>query len=327
MNKLNAAYSYGGAELLIRTVQGATGVDIDHYVEVGFSGVIRMVDALGGVDVCLPDAVDDQKSGLVLPAGRSHVDGQMGLAFVRARYIDPTADLGRMQRQQQFLGAMFNQATSAGVLLNPLKLDRFLKAMLSSVTTDDGMNRDLLMGLASDLQSLKPKDIRFLTVPISDADYSTSAGSAVRWDKAKAGAVFTALESDAPVVKEKRAGRPTVAPSDIRVQALNGSTVSGLAGQASSDLAAVGFTIGAAPDNADTTDVTSTVIRYDPEWSESLKTVQAAFPDAQVEEVPGLGGTFVIVVGTEYAAPSPVKTSAPQDSQVDTTTAADKVCG
>lgn len=327
MNKLNAAYSYGGAELLIRTVQGATGVDVDHYVEVGFAGVIRMVDALGGVDVCLPDAVDDRRSGLVLPAGRSHVDGQMGLSFVRARYIDPTADLGRMQRQQQFLGAMFNQATSAGVLLNPLKLDRFLKAMLSSVTTDEGMNRDLLMGLASDLQSLKPKDIRFLTVPLSDVDYSTSSGSAVRWDKAKASAVFDALESDAPVVKEKRAGRPTVSPSDISVQALNGSTVSGLAGQASSDLAAVGFTIGASPDNADTTDVTSTVIRYDPEWSESLKTVQAAFPDAEVEEVPGMGGTFVIVVGTEYAAPQQVKTSAPQESQVDTTTAADKVCG
>ena len=327
MDKLNAAYAFGGAPLLIRTVQEATGVSIDHYVEVGFSGVIRMVDALGGVNVCLPYAVDDHKSGLTLPAGRSHVDGQMGLAFVRARYIDPTADLGRMQRQQQFLGAMFNQATSAGVLLNPLKLDRFLKAMLSSVTTDDGMNRDLLMGLASDLQGLQPKDIRFLTVPIADADYSTRAGSAVKWDKAQAAQVFDAIQADQPIVKEKQAGRPTVEPAAIRVQVLNGSTVAGLAGQASNDLAGVGFTIGASPDNADSTDATTTVIRYDPEWGVSLKTLQAAFPDAQLEEVAGMGGTFVVVVGTEYAKPRPVKIAVPGNKQIDTTTAADKVCG
>ncbi|MFZ0323487.1 MAG: LCP family protein [Actinomycetes bacterium] len=327
MNKLNAAYAFGGAPLLIRTVQEATGVSIDHYVEVGFSGVIRMVDAIGGVNVCLPYAANDRRSGLVLPAGRSHVDGQMGLAFVRARYIDPTADLGRMQRQQQFLGAMFNQATSAGVLLNPLKLDRFLKAMLSSVTTDDGMNRDLLMGLASDLQGLKPKDIRFLTVPISNANYSTYAGSAVRWDKAEADRIFGAIEADQPIVKQKQAARPTVAPSSVKVQVLNGSTVAGLAGQASNDLAAAGFVIAAPPSNADATDTTTTVIRYDPQWDVSLKTLQAAFPDADIQPVDGQGGTFVVVVGSAYAAPHQVKVAPARTQKVATTTAADKVCG
>ena len=326
MNKLNAAYSYGGAPLLIKTVNENTGVSIDHYVEVGFSGVITMVDALGGVNVCLPTAVDDRRSGLVLPAGRSHVDGQMGLAFVRARYIDPTADLGRMQRQQQFLGSMFKQATSAGVLLNPVKLDRFLRAALSSVTTDDGLDRDSIMNLAADLQGLKPKDIRFLTVPIKDAGYTTPAGEAVLWDKKKADAVFTAMQSDTPVVKAKTS-KVTVAPGDISVKVLNGSSVSGLATQASNDLASLGYSVAAPPGNADGTDATGTVVTYDPRWDQSVKTLQAAFPGATFQPVDGQGSTFVVTVGSDYAAPRAVKVSSPSQQKITSTTAADSVCG
>ncbi len=325
-NKLNAAYALGGAPLLIDTVKNETGLSIDHYVEVGFAGVVNMVDALGGVDVCVPSAVDDWRSGLKLDAGKSHVDGLMGLAYVRARYIDPTADIGRMQRQQRFLGSMFQEATSAGVLLNPTKLNAFLGAALASVKIDEGMSRDMLLELAGEIQGLTPQDIRFLTVPLSNVNLSTPVGSSVLWDKNQAQVVFDSIENDQPLVKEKKGPTVPKAPSDINVQALNGSTVEGLASTVSADLDKAGYTIAAAPSNADSSDVTTTVIRYDPRWDTSLKTLQAAFPGATVEEVTGLGATFQIVVGTEYVKPAAVRV-AKQDNQLGSHTAADDICG
>ena len=325
-NKLNAAFSLGGAPLMIKTVQEATGVSIDHYVEVGFAGVVNMVDALGGVDVCVPNAVDDWRSGLKLDAGTTHVGGLMGLAYVRARYIDPTADLGRMERQQRFLGSMFQEATSAGVLLNPAKLNSFLNAALQSVHVDEGMSRDLLLELASELQGLSPKDIRFLTVPLSNVNLSTPVGSAVEWDEQKAAQVFASIEDDQPLVKQKKGPTVPVAPSAIDVQVLNGSDVEGLASEASADMDDAGYSIAELPGNDDRSDVTATVVRYDPEWNTSVKTLEAAFPDATFEKVPGLGGTFRIVVGTDYAPPQDVKV-AKQDTKLGSHTAADNICG
>ena len=130
-------------------------------------------------------------------------------------------------------------------------------------------------------------------MPIADADgYVEGVGSVVEWDKPKARLVFSTLQSDEPLVKPQRAARATVPPGQVRVQVLNGSSVSGLATRASDALSARGFAIGAPAGNADRTDVTTTVIQYDPAWDESLKTVQAAFPGAKVEEVAGLGETF-----------------------------------
>jgi hypothetical protein len=150
-------------------------------------------------------------------------------------------------------------------------------------------------------------------------------GSAVQWDERKAREVFEAMESDQPLVKEKKGPTVQVAPADISVQVLNGSSVEGLATTASADLDKAGYTIGGAPDNADRDDVTTTVIRYDPEWNTSVKTLQAAFPDATLEEVAGQGSTFQVLVGTEYAKPLKVRVA--KKDGLDTTTAADDVCG
>jgi LCP family protein required for cell wall assembly len=325
-NKLNAAYALGGAPLLIRTVQDLTGLEINNYVEVGFAGVVNMVDSLGGVDVCLPTAVDDRRSGLTLPAGRSHVDGETGLSFVRARYIDATADIGRMQRQQQFLGSMFRQATSAGVLLQPTKLNGFLDAALSSITVDDQLSRDFMLSLAGDMAGLKPRDLRFLTVPLANPNgYADGIGSVVIWNKKKAQQVFDSLKADQPLVKAAGGKRVSVAPGDVHVVVLNGSDVSGLATKANDALAGIGFTMAESPGNADRTDVSTTVIRYDPGWSQSVKTLQAALPGAQLEKVDGLGETFQVLVGTGYVDPVPVKVA--KAPKVDSVSAADNICG
>ena len=117
-----------------------------------------------------------------------------------------------------------------------------------------------------------------------------------------------------------------VAPSEISVQVLNGSSVTGLAATASDALATRGFQIAADPGNADRSDVTTTVIQYDPVWSTSVKTLQATFPDATTEQVEGLGGTFRILVGSDYTDPVAVKV-ARSGSDIDSTSAAEPVCG
>ena len=121
-NKLNAAFAFGGAPLLIETIEGETNLKIDHYIEVSFAGFAGIVNALGGIDVCTKVDIDDPKSHLVLSAGTHTLDGIEALKYVRTRDFDGRGDIGRMQRQQQFMSSVIKKATSTGVLLNPIKI-------------------------------------------------------------------------------------------------------------------------------------------------------------------------------------------------------------
>ena len=144
--KINSAFSSGGPAVTVQTVEQATGLTIDHYVEIDFAGFLRMVDAVGGVEVCLPTPLQDTLSGLDLPAGRQTIDGPQALAYVRARYIDN--DFGRSARQQKFMAAMLQKVFSAGTLLNPVALNGLVDAGVSSVTTDERLTRDAIAALA-----------------------------------------------------------------------------------------------------------------------------------------------------------------------------------
>ncbi|MBV9293757.1 MAG: LCP family protein, partial [Frankiales bacterium] len=145
MNKLNTSYAFGGPKLTIRTIEANTHVRIDHYVEVNFQGFVSIVDHLGGVSVCTATPISDPVhrlpsggyggSGLELPAGRSTLNGTRALEYVRAREFDPSADLGRIQRQQKFMAAMVQKAESAGVLLDLPRLYGLLGAVGHSLTT------------------------------------------------------------------------------------------------------------------------------------------------------------------------------------------------
>ncbi|EME97342.1 cell envelope-related transcriptional attenuator, partial [Streptomyces mobaraensis NBRC 13819 = DSM 40847] len=117
--KLNAAYAEGGPALTVSTVEQLTGVHVDHYLEVDFAGFMRTVDLVGGVRVCTEEPLRDDHSGLDLPAGTSTLNGGQALQYVRSRHLDASADLGRMRRQQRFVAALLQRATSSGVLLDP----------------------------------------------------------------------------------------------------------------------------------------------------------------------------------------------------------------
>ncbi|MFO0196944.1 MAG: LCP family protein, partial [Clavibacter sp.] len=162
-SKINSAYNWGGAPLLIETLESMSDLRIDHYVELNFVGFVRMVDALGGVEICTKKDINDPKSHLTLPAGTHVLDGVDSLKFVRTRVFDGLGDLGRMKRQQEFAGAMLRKATSAGVLLNPVKMVDFINSALDSVVTDEGLSQGDLLTLGKQLRNLSASNVRTLT--------------------------------------------------------------------------------------------------------------------------------------------------------------------
>ena len=199
--KINAAFNWGGAPLLIKTLESMTNLRIDHYVEVSFLGFKSMVDALGGITVCSKVAINDPKSHLVMDAGVHRLDGLDALKYVRTRDFDGMGDLGRMQRQQQFVSAVFKEATSSGVLLNPIKLNSLMKAVLKTVQTDSQLNQSDLVTLAKQLKNLRPGKVRTLTVPLSNNNYFTPGlGSTVLWDDKLATDLWNRLRKDLPIV-------------------------------------------------------------------------------------------------------------------------------
>jgi hypothetical protein len=236
---------------------------------------------------------------------------------------------------------VFRTALSTQVLLNPVKLNAFLSATLQSVTLDRGLTRDDLLDLATRTRGLSPSNVVFATVPLSNVDYRPGGvGSSVLWDRTKAAALFGALKADRPVggqTSGTRIATPTgtpvaVAPSRITVQVENGAGISGLGARAAGDLQKMGFVQAGPATNAAVSGVTTTRISYDPRWSASIKTLLAAFPDAQATPVKGQGKVFVVVVGSSYQAPKPVRvvTTTPTPTSnpggVVTTNAATPVC-
>ncbi|MDN4472601.1 LCP family protein [Demequina zhanjiangensis] len=136
-SKINAAFAWGGPQLLVETVEDLSGLTIDHYVEVGFNGVVDLVDAVGGVELCYGDDVNDEKSGMVWEAGCHVATGDEALAFSRMRYSDPTGDIGRTERQQQVVGAVAQEILAPSTILNPFQAHRVADAGLDSFRVDD----------------------------------------------------------------------------------------------------------------------------------------------------------------------------------------------
>ncbi|WP_235931565.1 MULTISPECIES: LCP family protein [Actinomyces] len=141
-DKINASYSYGGAPLLVATVEDLTGLTVDHYVEVGMGGVTSLVDAVGGIEVCLDYDVEDPDSGLVWHTADGEcqtVDGTRALAYSRMRKADPLGDIGRALRQRAVVSAVVSEAMSTETLLSLSRQDALVEAGASTLTVDEGM--------------------------------------------------------------------------------------------------------------------------------------------------------------------------------------------
>jgi LCP family protein required for cell wall assembly len=258
LNMINASFNNGGAGCTMHTIETLTGIRVDHFVKVDFSGFKRVVDALGGVEICLPQRVDDKASKLHLSAGRHIVKGDTALAYVRNRHgLGDGSDLDRIKRQQKFLGAVVKKATSNGTLTNPAKLYSFLDAATKSVTADKDFTVDEMKKVAGSLQGMSAGKVQFITVPWGA--YAPDPNR-VAWRQPDANNLFAAIRSDNRIQAPTTAKKASTPPSQIKVRVLNGTSTPGLAQRVSDQLTARGYKvlgIGTA-----TTNPSQTQLRY-----------------------------------------------------------------
>ncbi len=192
--KLNAAYAEDGPELLVRTVEHNTGLRIDHYVEIGFAGFAGIVDAIGGVEMDIPKAFKDKKSGADFQAGKQTLNGEQALAFVRTRYAFAGSDLDRTKNQQKFLAALANQTATPATILNPFKLYPTLGAGLDTLVVDKDMGLFDLGSMFFAMKGVTGGDGKSMNMPIAG-----TVGGNLRWDKTKVAKLVDQLKKDEPV--------------------------------------------------------------------------------------------------------------------------------
>ncbi|WP_051759815.1 LCP family protein [Herbidospora cretacea] len=224
---INESFNSGGIGCTWKTIETLTKIHIDHYVKVDFTGFKAMVDALGGVPVCVPEpGIKDKKALLTLAPGKQTLNGEQSLGYVRARYsLGDGSDIGRIQRQQMFLASMAKKAMSGETLTNPGALLALLDAVTKSITTDPELTPSVLKDLALSAEGLKAGSIRFITTPWH---YSLTSPGRVEWVQPQAKSLFTMVARD-QLTSKVDTGEQKIPKSQIHVLVQNGSGRSGLA--------------------------------------------------------------------------------------------------
>jgi LCP family protein required for cell wall assembly len=303
MGKINGAYALGGGDMTVRTVEKATGLHIDHYLETGFLGFEKAVDGLGGAVVCTDKALKDENSGLDIAAGVHHTDGRGTLEYVRARRINRPGDLGRMRRQQRMVSDLLSKLTADHVLSDPVGTARAVQTLLESVRTDDGTSARDLIRIGHALGRLGAGQTEFATVPIRDFDHRVpGVGSTLVWHESRSAALWQAIAADRPLRGDTRIQPAPETPVDTDPAAI---TVRVDDPTVAADLRASGFRV--TDTSAQAPQVRPegpSVIRHDPARKADAATLAAALPGALLEPVPGHDATFDVAVGT---APATVK--------------------
>ncbi|QIK73854.1 LCP family protein [Propioniciclava coleopterorum] len=193
-NKINAAYSFGGAPLLVQTIEQNTGLHVDGYVEVGFGGFVNVVDAVGGIEMCPPTAIKDRDSNLDIPAGCQQMDGTTALGYVRMRKADPEGDLGRAKRQREMVSALAKKMLSPATVALPWRWWGVNSSTSKALTIGDDTGPAGFFGLGAAALKVGTGQADTLSVPVGNANANTPAGSSVLWDAARSKAFFEAMK-------------------------------------------------------------------------------------------------------------------------------------
>lgn len=196
--KINAAYAYGGAPLLSETIEYNTGLHVDHYMEVGMGGIVTMTDAVGGIEVCFEEAIQDPNSGLDVEAGCQTLDGPTSLAWVRMRYADPTGDVGRMQRQQEYVRLMMEQMISWQTVLNPVRQLAIVNAVLDSVKVDQDTGSLSLGRLGLGMGRIASGAGEVTSVPTLEGDNWENGQWVLKWDPVESAQLFGSMGAGTP---------------------------------------------------------------------------------------------------------------------------------
>lgn len=233
--KLNEAFAIGGADLLVKTIEGLSGLPVDHYLQINFDGFRKIVDAVGGVTLCVGTTRSDKDSGDYLTAGtHPNVSGAEALAFVRDRKGLASGDLDRIADQQYFVSQVLKKVLAAGTLANPVRLTSLLNATTESLTADKRFGLSQLRTLASRLSNLDSSHVTFVTLPVLDADgrrviHGLSA-SVVLLDQVRLPAAFAAVEGKLAPVTQPSSPQPpattrsTAPPSPTSPPAIKATT-------------------------------------------------------------------------------------------------------
>lgn len=297
--KFNAAFDLAGPGCTMKAVQEISGLDLEHFMMVDFGGFKRIVNAIGGVEICLAEDVNDSQSGLNLSKGKHVVTGEEALAFVRARKtLGDGSDTSRIRRQQAFISSLARQVLSAGTLLNPAALLGVLSAATESLTADPQLaNVDNLKDLALSMKDMRPSDITFVTLPWKPA----GDGANVLVNEKKAAVLWDAITNDKPYPPKKAAGDPLLKtePSAIYVNVLNGTGVKGAAKKAAKQLRKAGYRVMDVGNIEDGQVYSQTTVVYDPKWDVSSRTlVYAANAVGQPEKKHGQ--RMDLIIGTDF---------------------------
>jgi LCP family protein required for cell wall assembly len=334
--KLNSAFAFGGPKCLVKEIQKLSGLSINRFIAVDFSGFARMVDTLGGVEVCSSTPLHDYELGTVLEhGGRQVLDGSTALNYVRARQVttEVNGDYGRIKRQQLFLSSLLRSLISEDTLLDLNKLNNVVNMFISDTVVDNVQSRDLVQ-LGQSLQGMTAGHVTFVTVPTGVTDENGDEPPRMADMRALFDAIInddplpeendqnaknlsaspTTGPSKAPTTKKSPAPAPeaqheqvtTTSPGGVTVRVSNATTQSGLAATATSQLKRDGFNV-MSPDDYPSS-VNATTVLFSPGNEEAAATVASSFTNAKVQRVSGYGQVVQVVLGPDFksvSTPSP----------------------
>jgi LCP family protein required for cell wall assembly len=323
---INAALDFGGPACTWKTFEAVTNIHIDHFVELDFTGFEKIINDLGGVNVCLPFPVDDPLSGLHLTAGVHHVFGPQALAFWRTREdLGDGSDLERIQRDQFLMVSLVQGIEHSGLLSSPSKVLKVVGDATSAMTTDTGLDQDSMLQIADSLKGVTSSSVQFVTAP--NIPYEPNIND-VMFEQPQADELFTAIAHDTTLPKAakpakgrkgKKAAAPPVVdatPAQVKVDVENGSGINGVAGQVGNDLTSRGFDVVSTGD-ANNFDYTSSVIEYAAASDmPAVNTLKAQLSSVEVQQNSALTpGTIELIVGSSFTALNAPSSSSSSSSQ------------
>lgn len=341
--KLNSAYAFGGPKCLVKEIQKLSGLNINRFIAVDFSGFAKMVDALGGVEVCSSTPLHDYELGTVLEhGGRQVLDGPTALNYVRARQVttEINGDYGRIKRQQLFLSSLLRSLISEDTLLDLNKLNNVVNLVIGDTFVDNVKTKDLVQ-LGQSLQGMAAGHMTFVTVPTGVTDQNGDEPPRM----ADMRALFDAIINDDPLPEEndqnarnlgtsatpgpmtapttKKTPPPsaaveahpqqvtTASPQDVTVRVSNATGQTGLAATATSQLKRDGFNV-MTPDDYPSS-VNATTVLFSSGNEQAAAAVASSFANARVQRVSGYGQVVQVVLGPDFNS---VSTPAPSGSSI-----------
>jgi LCP family protein required for cell wall assembly len=333
--KLNSAFSFGGPKCLVKEIQKLSGLSINRFIAVDFSGFANMVEALGGVEVCSKTALHDYELGTVLDhSGRQLIDGPTALNYVRARQVTTefNGDYGRIKRQQLFLSSLLRSLISEDTLTDLNKLNNVVNMFISNSYVDNVQTKDLVQ-LGQSLQGMAAGHFTFVTVPTGVTDQNGDEPPRAADTKA----LFNAIINDDPLPEEndqnaqslgttptsgptsapstkktpppsaapeaRREQVTTTSPDEVTVRVSNATAQSGLAATATTQLKRSGFNV-MSPDDFPSS-VNATTVFFSAGNEQAAATVASAFANSKVSRVSGYGQVVQVVLGADFKSVSP----------------------